>query len=347
MELDLDTFLVTVYCIVDDLYREQFAHFKLKRPGRKPQLSDSEVLTLALLAQWHTSRSERAFLRYASRDWRSYFPRLLSQSAFNRRMRDLMGVLSGLSPAISRRVIELLGTNSAYEVIDAAPVPLMRRCRGDRRRLFGPEASIGRGGSDRGWYYGVQLLISVNDAHVLTGFVVGKASTEERWLAEALLRWRRDPTAPPPTAAELAPLLGPAHRNRGRRLGPDGPIWPRTGVGQPRNCPYIADLGFSGAAWRRHWLKSYGAAVLTKADYASITSKSRRWRATRWLSSLRQKVETTFHLLCEVFGLRFPRARTLWGLQTRLSAKIAAFNLGVLINYLFQRPAFAFFQPFG
>ena len=35
MEVDLDTFLVTVYCIVDDLHRERFAGLKPKRPGRK------------------------------------------------------------------------------------------------------------------------------------------------------------------------------------------------------------------------------------------------------------------------------------------------------------------------
>ena len=64
-------------------------------------------------------------------------------------------------------------------------------------------------------------------------------------------------------------------------------------------------------------------------------------------SSLRQVVETTFHLLCEVFGLSLPRAPTLRGLETRLSAKVAAFNMGVPINCLFRRPAFSFFGLFG
>lgn len=62
MEIDLDTFLVTVYCYVDDWYREQVAPQKPARPGHQPDLSDSEVLTLAVLAQWQEHTSERAFL---------------------------------------------------------------------------------------------------------------------------------------------------------------------------------------------------------------------------------------------------------------------------------------------
>ena len=95
MTLDLDTFLVALYTIVDDLYMEHCAKHKPTRRGRRPRLSDSEVLTLAICAQW-SGTSERGFIRYARERWRRYFPDLLSQSAFNRRSRDLSGVLSHL-----------------------------------------------------------------------------------------------------------------------------------------------------------------------------------------------------------------------------------------------------------
>ena len=129
MELDLDTFLVTVYCVVDDLYQELIAPERPNRPGPRPELSDSEVLCLSLLAQWQPRRSENAFVAYAIRHWRSYFPRLLSQSAFNRRARDLCGALSRLGPAIAERAHRELGQTFPYEVTDGVPVPLLRRCR--------------------------------------------------------------------------------------------------------------------------------------------------------------------------------------------------------------------------
>ena len=76
MKLDTDTFLTTVYGLVDDRYREQFAAAKPVRPGPAPRLSDSAVLTLLLLAQWQADRQERAFLRHAHQHWRGYFPAL-------------------------------------------------------------------------------------------------------------------------------------------------------------------------------------------------------------------------------------------------------------------------------
>src|ERR671937_768015 len=217
--LDLDTFLVAVYCVVDDLYRAELAGTKPTRPGHRPELSDSEVLTLALLAQWQQGRSERAFLRYAQHHWRHYFPRLLSQSAFNRRTRDLGGVLARLGPLVSQHTARVLGLPVSYEVMDSLPVPLVR------------------------------LLGVVNSLGLVSGFVVGPASTADYWLAEAVFRWRLDPQAPRPTPAELDQILGPSHKAGGRQ-GPSGPLGPRWGAGRLGPGPMLADLGFRGTGWQ-------------------------------------------------------------------------------------------------
>ena len=50
MAIDLDTFLVALYTIVDDLSQQQAVARKPGRPGPRPVVSDSEVLTLALCA---------------------------------------------------------------------------------------------------------------------------------------------------------------------------------------------------------------------------------------------------------------------------------------------------------
>jgi hypothetical protein len=344
MHLDVDTVLVTVYCIVDDLYRQHHAPHRPARPGHRPALSDSEVLTLTLLAQWQAARSERAFLRAARRQWRAYFPRLLSQSAFNRRARALLGVLSHLGPLIGRQVAQALLPAPAYAVLDSAPVPLMRRCRGRRHRLFADEAGVGHGGSDRDAYYGVQLLTAISAAGLITGFVVGPAATETRWLAEALLRWRVAPAAPPPTAAELAPVLGRAHHRGGQRRGPTGPLAPAAGAGAASAAPYVGDLGFQGRAWQDHWRTDYAAVVLTKAAYARLPAPDRE-RGEHWFCGLRQVVETVHGGLDGCLGLKFPRARTYGGLLTRLAAKVAAFNVGVALNLLHDRPRFAHLTP--
>lgn len=334
-DLDEDTFLVTLYCLIDDLHRE-VAPRKPTRPGPPPTVSDAEVLTLALLAQWFPDLGERAFLRLAARRWAGYFPHLLSQSQFNRRVRDLWGVLSWLGPRLAREAERVLGTASAYEVIDGAPLPLMRRRRGERGRLFGAAAAFGRGGNDKSWYYGLKLVATVTPQGLVSGFLAGPANTEERWLAEALLRWRRDPGASAPRAEELATALGPAHRHGGARFGPSGPLGPRWGAGQPGDGPLLGDLAYRGRAWRRHWRAAYGAVVLTNADAGPAARSFRGWR---------QRVESAFARLDGWFGLAFARARGVWGLWARLGAKVAAHNALLFVNLVFGRPGGARFHP--
>jgi hypothetical protein len=325
MTLDLDTFLVALDTILDDWYQTRVAPELPRSPGTRPELSDSEVLTLTICAQW-LRRSERALVRSAGTHWRAYFPRVLSQSAYNRRRRRLAGVLVPLGPLVA----QALGAWArAYQVVDTVPVPLLRRCRGQYHRLFADEAAIGTGGSDRDWYYGCKLLLAVTRAGVITGFLLAPASTADRWVGEACWCWRAEPLAEPspPTA------LPPSHRRGGRYVGPTGPRWPRQGVGAASTAPSIVDRGFRGAWWQAHWQQDYGACVLPPDDSPGRAARLRRWQHARW----RQMVETVNAQLTEVLGLSFPGARSAWGLLTRVAAKVAAHNLGIWLNRLFGR----------
>src|SRR5215213_1058134 len=102
MDLDLETFLITLYVMVDDLYQQQVRPRMPACGGPAPHLSDSEVLCLGLAAQWRSGvpwKSERGCLRYAHKHWRALFPGLTSQSAFNRRLRRLWGAFLLLQAA--------------------------------------------------------------------------------------------------------------------------------------------------------------------------------------------------------------------------------------------------------
>jgi hypothetical protein len=57
--------------------------------------------------------------------------------------------------------------------------------------------------------------------------------------------------------------------------------------------------------------------------------------------SRRQLIETVNAGLVEGLHLAFPRARTPWGLLTRVAAKLVSFNLAIWLNRLFGRPELA------
>lgn len=327
--MDIDTFLTAVYTIVDDLYRTHFAVRKHGHRGHQDEMSDSEILALLLVGQWF-GRSEAALLRYARQHWTAYFPRLLTQPAFNRRSRKLCGLVTALVAILA--ALEA-APELAYQALDSVPVPLARRCRGDKHKLFAAEAAIGHGGSDRGFYYGCRLLIAVTNTVRITGFTVGPANTDDRWLTEAQLCWRRDRLGQPWEPADFPP----SHQAGGYRQGPTGPVWPRDGAGQPSPVPYIADGGCRGQLWCDHWRTDYGAEVFTPQSYRGAHAPAARRQHSSW----RQVVETANNALEQALHLWFPGAKTFWGLRTRVAAKLAAFNLAVVLNDRFGRPRFA------
>ena len=70
----MECLLVSLYVLVDEWW--QGTHPPVPRKaGRPPTLSESEVLTLAILAQWPRFRSERDFWRFADSTISGRIPR--------------------------------------------------------------------------------------------------------------------------------------------------------------------------------------------------------------------------------------------------------------------------------
>jgi Sulfotransferase domain len=70
--VDVDTFLTTLYVMVDDFCHSQPPKSK---PGPEASLCESEVITLAIFARWSRFASERDFYRYAQSRLRDAFYR--------------------------------------------------------------------------------------------------------------------------------------------------------------------------------------------------------------------------------------------------------------------------------
>jgi hypothetical protein len=130
--MDLDSFLVSLYVLVEDWWKLDHAS-QPPKTGRPALLSDPEVITLAILAQWPRFRSERDFWRFASSHLRPYFPKLCSQGQLNRRIRALQPQLRALQRAFAR---ELACPSAVYRVMDTTLVPAMVRVRASRRGHF-------------------------------------------------------------------------------------------------------------------------------------------------------------------------------------------------------------------
>jgi len=181
--LDLDSFLVSLYVLVDDWWKLEHAS-RPPKTGRPALLSDPEVLTLAILAQWPRFRSERDFWRFAWAHLRPYFPMLCSQGQLNRRIRALEPELRALQLAFAR---ELACPSAVYRVMDTTLVPAIVRVRASRKGLFCGQASFGRSASKTEWVYGFKVALVVDPQGVVSAFGLAQAASDERPIGEALV----------------------------------------------------------------------------------------------------------------------------------------------------------------
>jgi hypothetical protein len=320
VDLDLETFLTTLYVRVDDLYQQGIAPQMPVCSGAPPELSDSEMLCLGLAAQWRSGvpwKSERGCLRYVRKHLHGMFPRLTCQSAFNRRLRRLWGGFILLQQAVARGLM----TADEYEVMDAVPVPVAHGARSFHPGWLADIARIGHGGNDR-YFFGLHLLLVSSNSGLVTGWLLGAGNIQDRWLAEGLLSAR---AGCPQLAGSGAPQLEP----------PQDWIGPAQSSGAVTGRPLVADAGFTGPLWLAHWQREYRTQLVTPPDGLIPPATH------RWFSGVRQVIETVFSHLCDDFGLKYPGAHTTWGLITRVAAKLAAYNLGLAINRDLGRENFA------
>jgi Transposase DDE domain len=182
--MDLDSFLVSLYVLVDDWWKASHPSTAPRKPGRPALLSESEVLTLAILAQWPRFRSERDFWRFASSHLRPYFPALCSQSQLNRRIRALEPEMRLLQRSFAEDLTE---PSALYRVMDTTLIPAIVRVRASRKGLFAGQASFGRSASKTEWVYGFKVALVVDSHGVITAFGLAPAASDERPIAEALI----------------------------------------------------------------------------------------------------------------------------------------------------------------
>lgn len=321
--VDVDTFLTTVYVMVDeyDQAQAQAAGAHEQHPGPAPALSRSEVVTLAVFGQWAQFRSERAFYRFAERHLRAAFPRLPARTQFNRQLR--MARVHALLVAVGQQVAaELCQSQSvgaggyAYEVLDSTGIPTRNSARRGHSWL---EGQADRGWCTRvGWYVGLHLLTVVTPSGVLTGYGCAPAASADVRLADTLLAVRACPQRPQLQAA----------------LPEAGQAW---GGGY-----YVADTSFEGQRWLPRWRSVYGVHVLCPPKRHQPFPQPWPRTLRRQHAGLRQIVESVHDRLLHTFRLAHERPHTLAGFRARLAATVTLHNLCCWLNHHLGRPLLAF-----
>ena len=90
--MDLSIYIISVFCLIDDWLEEEP---KLRQRGPKPELADSEVLTIEVVGEFLGIDSEKDLFVYFRRHYGEYFPALreVHRTTFTRQAANLCGSL--------------------------------------------------------------------------------------------------------------------------------------------------------------------------------------------------------------------------------------------------------------
>jgi len=320
--LDTDTFVTALYVTVDETCKmcgippRALPHHR----GPAPALAPSEVITLALVAQWGRFASERGFYRVATTTLRAAFPCLPDRTRYNRLLRAHRDAITHVGQTLGALLVQTREPDALYEVLDTTAVPTRNFKRGGSARSWlAGQAALGHS-TRLGWFEGLRLLAAVTPQGVLTGFGVGPGNAKEQALTEVFLAARAD--------ARLATAL-PSVGQHARASAP--------------GC-YVADAGFHGQAAHARWAARYAAQVVTPPGGNWLRTSRERWPRAwrRWLSRHRQIVETVFERLLFTCRLSRERPHTLAGFTARLAATAALYNACLTLNHQLGRPLLAF-----
>jgi hypothetical protein len=89
--VDLDSFIVAVYCLIDDLMP---AEGRLRRRGPHPLLDDRELLTIEVVGEFLGLDTDKGLHTYFRRHYGEWFPALLRihRTTFARQAANLWSV---------------------------------------------------------------------------------------------------------------------------------------------------------------------------------------------------------------------------------------------------------------
>lgn len=176
--------LTTIYVLVDDWYQQEMVKVAKTKRGAKAVFSNSEVITLMVAQDYIPYPSETQFVEYIRANHLKLFPKLLTQSQFNRRARSLRMEAEQLR----RYLIAWLGvTDEADFLLDTKPIPVMGYKRYKGRSDFAGSASYGVCKSRNLKYFGYKLVCLVTPEGIPAVYDLVPANTDERLAAEAVV----------------------------------------------------------------------------------------------------------------------------------------------------------------
>jgi hypothetical protein len=185
VDADLDTLALALYVKIDD---ELKIHPELVRwrpaVGFRPELSDAELATLAVLQALLGFTSEARFIRYARRHLIAMFPYLPAQSGYNKALKKAAPMLMVLIRVLG---METAAFHDDVWLVDSTPVECARSRPTVLRSNLAGFCAYGYCASHSRYFWGLRLHLLATPQGLPIAFCLTGAKDDEREVLREML----------------------------------------------------------------------------------------------------------------------------------------------------------------
>ena len=178
MNADLDTLATALYVEIDDVLKIH-PDWAPERPavGIAPELSDAELVTLAVLQALLGFTSERRFIRHAHAHLRPWFPYLPQRPGYNKRLRSAVELMRYLIAYLARQCPSF---HDDLWLVDSTPVECGRSRQTAKRSDLAGWASYGYCASHSRYFWGLRLHLMTTPSGLPIAYALTGAKVDER-----------------------------------------------------------------------------------------------------------------------------------------------------------------------
>lgn len=175
--MSMEDFIITVYCLIDELLKKLENGQKIRKRGFDPALSDSEMITMEVVSEFLGIDTDKGAWEYFSTHWRFLFPAIGSRSNFAKQAANLWAMKQCIQKMLAT---EFGAFSDSLHLADGFPIPVCHFRRANFSQIFSGQATYGYCASKGETYYGFKGNLLINSDGIITEITVTQANIDER-----------------------------------------------------------------------------------------------------------------------------------------------------------------------